>query len=155
MKNKEEITEVQYEQRMSASIEKAMAAMTRRQQEAARIRDAALAILGAEGKLENFGEHGPLLQWEGDELSMLLHPSCLRPMFEAAGSTANTVVTLTGTVGMPTLGLDVWDKENGKVLNIEWNDQQEVILVSFRRGTWEEKIKNLADAVCLKNSAIN
>ncbi len=38
-------------------------------------------------------------------------------------------------------GLDIWEMEYvGKVLNIEWNAEGDVQLVSFRRGAWESKV---------------
>jgi len=36
-------------------------------------------------------------------------------------------------------GLDIWGAQ-GKVLNVEWNDQGEILIVSFKRGDWEEEI---------------
>jgi hypothetical protein len=40
-------------------------------------------------------------------------------------------------------GLDVW--ANKKVLNVEWDDQGNVALVSLRPGAWEAELTALAD----------
>jgi hypothetical protein len=40
-------------------------------------------------------------------------------------------------------GLDVW--ANKKVLNIEWDDQGNVALVSLRPGAWEAELTALAE----------
>lgn len=39
-------------------------------------------------------------------------------------------------------GLDIWAP--GKVLNLEWDDGGEIVLVSFRSGDWEAKLEALA-----------
>ena len=39
-------------------------------------------------------------------------------------------------------GLDVWAPK--KVMNIEWDDQGNVALVSLRPGAWESQLMNLA-----------
>ena len=39
-------------------------------------------------------------------------------------------------------GVDIWAPN--KVLNLMWEDDGSVEIVSFRRGTWEETILNLA-----------
>jgi hypothetical protein len=36
-------------------------------------------------------------------------------------------------------GLDVWGTD-GKVLNVLWNNEGEIEIVSFKRGDWEEEI---------------
>lgn len=35
-------------------------------------------------------------------------------------------------------GLDIWAPK--KVMNLEWSDNDEVLVVSFRRGAWEDEI---------------
>jgi hypothetical protein len=38
-------------------------------------------------------------------------------------------------------GLDVW--ERGKVLNIEWSDNN-VLVVSYKAGSWKQDLERLA-----------
>ena len=42
-------------------------------------------------------------------------------------------------------GLDIWAPK--KVMNIEWSDQGELAIVSFRRGAWEDELISAANAV--------
>jgi hypothetical protein len=41
-------------------------------------------------------------------------------------------------------GLDVWTPK--KVLNIEWDDKGNVVLVSLRPGAWETELSTLAES---------
>jgi hypothetical protein len=41
-------------------------------------------------------------------------------------------------------GLDVWGTDS-KVLNVHWNNEVEIEIVSFKRGDWEQEILNAAE----------
>lgn len=38
------------------------------------------------------------------------------------------------------MGVDIWLRTFGKVLNIEWDDRGRVSVQSFQRGTWEVEL---------------
>jgi hypothetical protein len=43
--------------------------------------------------------------------------------------------------GMSPFGLDIWPTGENKVLNMEWHDRAGApVLVSFRRGPWEQRL---------------
>ena len=102
------------------------------------IRDAALEKVKKEGQFEDTNV-GLLLIWKGDELEISHHtpfqkvppPSedVLRQCYAADVDPTNNLP----------YGLDVWDTK-GKVLNIEWHNNNHVELVSFKRGEWEEQV---------------
>jgi hypothetical protein len=50
---------------------------------------------------------------------------------------------LTAPKNLP-YGLDIWAPK--KVLNIEWDDQGNVVLISFSPGAWELELITLAEA---------
>jgi hypothetical protein len=102
------------------------------------IRDAALKKVKKEGQFEDTNV-GPLLVWKGAELEISHHtpfqkfPPPSEEFFRncyAAG--------VDPEINLP-YGLDIWDTK-GKVLNIEWDHNNHVELVSFKRGDWEEKL---------------
>ena len=105
---------------------------------AIRIRDAALEKVEKEGEFEDTNI-GPLLVWRGDELEISHHTpfqkfpppgeDVLRKCYEAGADPESNLP----------YGLDIWDTK-GKVLNIEWDQNNHVKLVSFKRGTWEEQV---------------
>jgi len=43
-------------------------------------------------------------------------------------------------------GLDIWWRPDGKVLNVEWSDNGEVIVVGYKPGLWEQELERLAAA---------
>jgi hypothetical protein len=101
-------------------------------------RDAALEKVEKDGIFENTNA-GPLLVWKGDGLEISHHtpfqkfPSPDEEFFRkcyAAG--------VEPKINLP-YGLDIWDTK-GKVLNIEWDHNNHVELVSFKRGKWEEMV---------------
>ncbi len=113
--------------------------MVKRTDSALELRDSGLVILRAEGTFKVLG-WTPILEWQKDGMSMSYRapfldlpptPEHLRFM---AAIAAKRVKNLSH-------GLDIWDREyGGKVLNIEWNDEGDVELVSFRRGPWEVRL---------------
>ncbi len=114
--------------------------MNKRLEASLRLRDVALNKLRSEGSFEDTNI-GPYLTWAGKGLEMGLRTPFQRlpPVPEAIKYFA--AKTGDGSVNL-SYGLDIWDKTR-KVLNIEWNDPGEVLLVSFRRGDWEQKILSL------------
>jgi len=102
------------------------------------IRDAALEKVKKEGQFEDTNV-GPLLVWKGDEFAISHHTPFQK--FPPPGEDFLRKCYAAGvdpTNNLP-YGLDIWDTK-GKVLNIEWHNNNHVELVSFKRGEWEEKI---------------
>ena len=105
---------------------------------ALRIRDAAIEIVEHEGRFENTGMV-PVRGWRGNELSI----SYRTPFQKIPGPSIDTIkkAAILGhslKVNLP-YGLDIWAAQ-GKVLNIEWDHQNHVELVSFKRGEWENEV---------------
>ena len=102
------------------------------------IRDASLKKLKKDGQFESTNV-GPLLVWRGDELEIshhTLYPKYPTPCEVASRKYYEASVD-------PKLrrlnGLDIWGTQ-GKVLNIMWDHNNHVELVSFKRGEWEEEV---------------
>lgn len=115
--------------------------MTKRQDEALKIRDAALVKVQAEGTFEEVKGASPALGWSGEGLHIMYRT----PFQKLPGPPSKTLIKSL-SMGMIIdenleYGLDIWEKPGlGKVLNIEWSDQGEVHLAGFRRGEWEKKV---------------
>ena len=102
------------------------------------IRDAAFKKVKNEGQFEDT-DFGPLLVWRGDELEISHHT-----LFQISPPPDEDVLREYYEAGVdPELyllhGLDIWDTQ-GKVLNIMWNYNNHVEIVSFKRGEWEENV---------------
>ena len=114
--------------------------MNKRLEAALHLRDAALNKLRSEGSFKDTNI-GPYLTWAGNDLKM-----GLRTPFQRLPPVSQTIKYFAAKTGKGPVnlnyGLDIWDKK-GKVLNIEWNDTGEVLLVSFQRGDWEQKVLGL------------
>ncbi len=113
--------------------------MTPKRLKALRLRNAALSKVRAEGKFQETNI-GHVLSWSGNGLAI-----CLRTPFNSLPPVPDAVsyeASLRGvSVGNRPYGLDIWEPKGvGKVLNIEWSDNDEVDLVTFRRGDWEAKV---------------
>jgi hypothetical protein len=102
------------------------------------IRDAALKKVKKKSQFEDTNV-GPLLVWRGGELEISHHTPFLNfpdpdeeffRQYYAAG---------VGPKSNLPYGIDIWDTK-GKVLNIEWDHDNNVKLVSFKRGNWEQKV---------------
>ena len=114
--------------------------MTPKQRDAIRLRDAALKKLRADGVFTKVTRLGFCLSWKGEGLSLSLRtpfqklpPVSEHPKYVAAMMGSNIE-------NLP-YGLDIWDIGGSrKVLNIEWDQQGAIQLVSFRRGAWEAKV---------------
>jgi len=106
---------------------------------ALKIRDSAREKLRANGSFEETSI-GPMLCWRMGGL----HVSYRTPFqkLPAVPEHLNYMAAiLCKSVENLSYGLDIWDDEyGGKVLNIEWKEEGDVELVSFRRGNWESKV---------------
>ena len=102
------------------------------------IRDAARNKVMNEGQLVDT-EFGPLLEWTGDELSIAYSTPFLKlpPPDEDVLQECNAA-GIAPPFNLP-FCLDIWGTK-GKVLNIEWDHENHVELVSFKRGKWEERV---------------
>ena len=112
--------------------------MTPKQRDAIRLRDAAVYKLRAEGVFERVKGIGPCLTWRGNGLSFSLRTPFQKLRHQRPDP---YVIWLAGPPpeNLP-YGLDIWT-ELGKVLNIEWADDRTFVLVSFRRGSWEARVR--------------
>jgi hypothetical protein len=119
--------------------------MSARLESALKIKDSALVKLRAEGAFENVGYgknkgSGSFLSWEKDGLRML-YRTPFQKLPPVSDETKYKATVLGSNAGNLRYGLDIWDQEHGgKVLNIEWNGEGDVQLVSFRRGPWEARV---------------
>jgi hypothetical protein len=43
-------------------------------------------------------------------------------------------------------GLDIWQGAAGQVLNVEWSEEGEAIVVGYKPGLWEQELERLAAA---------
>ncbi len=113
--------------------------MGKRLDSALRIRDSALEKLQVEALFVDTNL-GPTLSWRKDRLTMLY-----RTPFQKLPPVPERLKYMAALLGKQlenlSYRLDIWDTEyGGKVLNIEWNAEGDVQLVSFRRGAWESKV---------------
>ena len=112
--------------------------MTPKQRDAIRLRDAAVYKLRAEGAFERVKGIGPCLTWRGNGLSLFLRTPFQKLRHQQPDP---HVIWLAGPPPENlSYGLDIWTNL-GKVLNIEWADDQTFVLVSFRRGSWEARVR--------------
>ncbi len=116
--------------------------VSRRLDNALRLRDAALRKLRAEGEFEEVRGFGPVLSWDGSGLKIM----CRTP-FQKIPAVREDVKYIAAAMGRkPNLayGLDIWVREGegkGKVLNIEWDEESgEVHIAGFRRCEWEVRV---------------
>ena len=100
--------------------------------------DAALEKVNKEGQFEDTNV-GPLLVWKGDEFEISHHtPFQKFPPLDEVVLRECYAAGVGPAINLP-YGLDIWSTQ-GKVLNIEWDHNNHVELVSFKRGEWEEKM---------------
>ena len=105
-----------------------------RVERAIEIRAFALKLLGEQGRWQTLF-HGPeVLRFENSRFLIMFYvkqpvPLELRERFRI------------GPLGWGLYGLELWDKEIGKVLNIDWQTIGAVPrIVTFRRGEWEQRL---------------
>jgi len=105
-----------------------------RVERAIEIRAFALRLLGERGRWETLF-HGPeVLRFENSRFLIMFYvkrpvPLELRERFRI------------GPLGWGLYGLELWDKQIGKVLNIDWQTAGAVPrIVTFRRGDWEQRL---------------
>lgn len=115
--------------------------MNIRLETATRLRDAALSKLRAEGTLDRLGgtnDIGRILRGKIGALTMVLRTpfNRLPPLTE--DMKYNSALFGRRPHTLP-YGLDIW-AEGGKVFFVEWNDEGEIDLVSFKRGEWEKTL---------------
>lgn len=103
-----------------------------------------MKIIQAEGKCEEIEHLGPVIRWAGNGVSIMLRPSFLGGSFGPSQ----------GGLRLPGLGIDICDEVEGKVFNVEFNLNQEIVLVSFKRGEWEKKIENIAQMLRAEHPAM-
>ena len=96
------------------------------------IRAFALKLLGEQGRWTRWF-HGPeVLRFENTRFSIIFYvkqpvPLDLRERFRI------------GPLGWGLYGLELWDKQIGKVLNINWQTVGAAPrIVTFKRGDWEQ-----------------
>ncbi len=118
--------------------------MSKRLNDAVAIRDSALLVLKFEGlPVADVPGHQLTLKFDGITISYrtppIELPKSVREMMAMVARDGQQFVYLG-------YGLDIWDEQyGGKVLNLEWNNEGYVDLVSFRRGPWEDKILRFYD----------
>lgn len=114
--------------------------MAPRVKAAIEVRNAALWILKRFGEFQEIQGSYPHLRWSEGNL-IISHRTPFQRMIRAGGSYE---AALAGQSPLNLrYGLDIWDRAVGKVLNVEWDDDGKVELVSFRRGDWEAQILSI------------
>lgn len=111
--------------------------MTPKMAAAIEIRDAIIAAINHGGILEKVDSDNAFLHYNGGGFTILHHKA--GPIVTKV---TKTLVPYT-LVRLRPYGLDVWPDGENKVMNIEWNDAATVpVVISFRRGLWEQKLKD-------------
>jgi hypothetical protein len=109
---------------------------TSRIQRAIQLQAAALTILRLRGSFEEMqGLDGKVLKAEFDSFHLSLRTPFSR-MPEPTQSFKHAAAVLGRSYTSSRYGLDVWAPR--KVLNVEWNHEDRLEIVSFRRGIWED-----------------
>ena len=99
---------------------------------AIRVRDAALDKVEMDGHL-GCNEYSRIKVWGNDELYITFNtPFQMLPTEEDIRDESLAFFDLQ-------YSLNIWDT-NGKLFNIEWDDQNKIDLLQFKRGKWEQKV---------------
>ena len=99
---------------------------------AIRIRDAALDKVEIDGDI-GFNEFSLLKVWGNDEFYITCYtPFQKLPTVEDISDEGLAFFNLKNC-------LNIWDTE-GKLLNIEWDDENHIDLLQFKRGKWEQNV---------------
>lgn len=102
------------------------------------IRDAALAIVRLHGEWErihNFPH--PVLGYENEGFK-LLYRTPFQPIPVSNKATSQGIAPSTQRAMYKAYGLDIWFGK--KVLSVQWDQEDEVEVISYRKGEWEEKL---------------
>jgi len=116
---------------------------------AVEIREATLTVLHSVGKWDRNFRDGD--KWVPHRVASIGRISMsLRTPFTPEPGPSDGLIVLAARQGLriPTAlsyGLDIWAPK--KVMNIEWSDRGELVIVSFRRGAWEDELISAADAM--------
>jgi len=109
------------------------------------LRDAALKKFQEEGQFQEIKNFGPVLVWPETFPSKTSLHMMLRTPFQKIPDPSPEVRKKAFLAGLSlkgknlSYGLDIHTSE-AKVLNIEWDGQGKVGLVSFKRGLWEDTV---------------
>lgn len=121
-----------------------LVAMTPKVRDAIAIRDAALEKLRKVGRrVARKPITGTTLEWSDGSL-LILHRTPFQRLPPVPDQLKHEIARFEGGMNLG-YGLDIWDQGNRKVLNVEWNDDGALKLVSFRRGPWEAKLLALRE----------
>ncbi len=106
--------------------------------------DLALPLVKARGVWEEVGGGPKFLTLKADGLT-ISYRSPFQKLAPFSGDTLRKALAygLAPKANLPH-GLNVWHASTGKVLNVEWSDQGEVAVVSYKVGPWEKVIEALA-----------
>lgn len=91
-----------------------------------------MKIIELDGRCDEVERFGMVIRWAGDGVSIMVRP----PFLGGGLRYPKTQMSI--------FGIDIWDETKGKVLNLEFDLNNEIVLVSFKRGEWERKIENIA-----------
>ncbi len=113
-----------------------------RRQRVAALREVALRLLDREGTWEPVrnADMNFLIAKSGE--FQVLHRTPFQKLPEAPERVRYYAAVLGTDYRNLPYGLDIY--QGAKVLNIEWCDRDEIRIVSFRRGDWEDKFLKLA-----------
>jgi hypothetical protein len=115
------------------------------------IRDAAVHMIRSKGSWEMVrvrGEQKPVLSYQVGSLSMLLttpfqkfhmEPPSIPTRIEGDAARYGAAVLMSQRRRPLGYLLDVWG-DGGKMLNVHWDDDGNMEIVSFKHGNWEEEI---------------
>ncbi len=114
--------------------------LTPRQAKAVRVRDRALVLVRESGSWEQCGDMKLIAANRG--ALKVLYRTPFQELPRPSDSHLYFLAVYGGKTNLP-YGLDVWDFRpltRGKVLNIEWSDEGEIQLISYKPGDWEDEL---------------
>ena len=96
------------------------------------IRAFALKFLGERGRWQPLFNGPEVLRFEDSRFVMMFYVKRPGPLALRERS---------GPLGWGLYGLELWDKQLGKVLNLDWQTVGAVPrIVTFKRGDWEQRL---------------
>lgn len=117
--------------------------MATKRERAIELRDIALPIIKARGTWHETQPGWPNLLGFGDDALKIAFRSPFQKLPPPSGELVHKAITYGVTLpqSLP-YGLDIWART--KVLNIEWSDDGDVAVLSYKVGSWEQELKKLA-----------
>lgn len=117
--------------------------MSKRQEDARNLREFAWQLLRDQGRFQDVPPFGPHQQWAGHGIQMLLTTPFRR--------LPDTPRDFPDGFQMPETkkhqgyGLDIW-VDARKTFSVQWDSADQLTIICYRRGEWEARLRELAQA---------